>query len=77
MLTLSTYWKSQFFNLLILLYRILSLLDITADFSAVYRYMRSFRHDSTERLPIITVFYLKYPTEIKAHILKFTLMIIA
>ena len=37
MLTVSTYWETQFFNLLILLYRILSLLDITADFSAVYR----------------------------------------
>ena len=46
------------------------MLDTTADFSAVYRYMRSFRHDSTERLPSSTVFYLKYPNEIKAHILN-------
>ena len=31
--------------------------------------------DSTERLPSSTVFYLEYPTGIKAHNLKVTLMI--
>ena len=32
-------------------------------------------HDLTERLPSSTVFYLEYPTGIKAHNLKVTLMI--
>ena len=42
MLTVSTYWEIQFFNLLTLLFLILSLLDITADFGAVYRLHEDF-----------------------------------
>ena len=40
-------------------------------------YTRIFSHDSTERLHVHsgTVFYLKYPTVIKAQDLKFTLMV--
>ena len=56
---------------------------ITADFSAVCTpgfsdmIWRSWfdRHDSTERLPSSTVFYLEYPTGIKVHNQKITLMI--
>ena len=38
-------------------------------------YTRIFKHESTERLPSSLLFYLEYPTEIKAHNLKFTFMV--